>query len=125
MFVKKINYAKEIYSKVFSDLDVSRLADVYDSNGEILLEGGIIVKGIEDITKKTKRFIELIGPSHVELQNLDFWEHGDVIYEQGTFLLKNKKSGKAFHSGFYMIIWKIQRDGAYKIYREMKMDEMG
>ncbi len=122
MYVEKISRARECFAKAFATGDVSYLDEVYDSNAEIFLEGGIILRGIEDISLKIKKFLDLIGPSNIDLSTVDFWEHGDVLYENGQYYLKKSENEKLYSHGCYVLIWKIQRDGTYKIYREIKMD---
>ncbi len=122
MNVEKISRAKEYFVKAVATGEVSYLSEVYDNNAEIFLEGGVIIRGIEEISNKIKNFLDLIGPSDIDLQTVDFWEHGDVMYENGIFYLKKSENEKLYSKGCYVLIWKVQRDGTYKIYREIKMD---
>lgn len=122
MYVEKINQAKQLFAKAIVEGNVSALRHVYDVNGEILCDGGTIIKGVDEIIAKIKRFIELVGTYIIQLEEIDYWEHGDVVYEKGNFSLTNKKTGKVFHAGYYVIIWKLQRDGSYKVYREIQID---
>ncbi len=124
-FIEEIEIVKEEFVAAFASGDVSKFNNIYDINGEILMDGGLVIRGVEEITIKIKKFLDLIGPSIIEAESLDYWEHGDVVYEKGKFLLRNPKTKKVFHTGCYMIIWKVQRDGTYRIYREIKMDIVG
>ncbi len=122
MYLEKINKAKQLFTRSVEEGNASKLKDVYDINGEILCDGGIIIKGVEEIIAKIKNFMELVGAYSIKLDAIDCWEHGDVVYEKGQFSLTNKNTGKIFHAGYYIIIWRLQVDGSYKVYREIKID---
>ncbi len=106
----------------FRNMDSEMFASVFADQGRMLMSGGYIMHGQEIIKKKMTSFMHLVGPMDVTLDIYNCWEIDDEIFEQGYFKYVSIDNGKLFNEGHYLIRWKKQVDGSYKIIYDFEID---
>lgn len=106
----------------FRKMDSEKFASVFANQGKLLMTGGYIMHGPENIKKKMGSFMHLVGPMDVKLDICNCWEFDDLLFEQGYFEYVSMDNGKLFNKGHYLIQWKKQKDGTYKIENDFEID---
>jgi uncharacterized protein (TIGR02246 family) len=109
------------YIAAFKKADAEALAEVYDSHGARLTEGGVVAHGRSAIAADVGRFLSQVGPVRVTLETKDVWLVDDIAYETGlwsyAFLPRGTTEQRIV--GRYVTVWRRQRDGGWKIWADM------
>ena len=119
--IEMIEKAKQQKTNALLASDSELFSLCYDEKGEILASGGAVVHGRKEIKEQIESFMTLLGSVRLELQTDDIWPHGDIIYEKGRFSY-SYADGAEFYKGNYVCLWKDQKDGSVKVYREIEIE---
>lgn len=104
------------------NLDISTFLKAYDKDAIIFVETGKSLKGLKAIKEDMQGFLNMVGPINFKLTQIDIWKNGNVIYEKGMFSYNNLKNNKVIYQGFYVYLWKEQKNGEYLMYREIEIE---
>ena len=76
--------------------------------------------GRAEIEKSLTGMFSSVSVPAATLQTQDLSVSGDYAFETGTYDMTMKpKTGKSMHDvGKYLVVWKKQADGSWKIYRD-------
>lgn len=105
-----------------SALEQGNAADVvdriYTPDAIVMPPGGELERGTAAIRENVRgvRFDEL------DLRTEEVEVHGDVAIERGTWVLAFRPPGApgpVTERGKYLVVWRRQEDGAWKIYRDI------
>ena len=68
--------------------------------------------------------MERLGPTETTIETLNVWLEGDIAYETGKYTYRFKREGKdVTSSGKYVVVWKRQDNGGWKILRDIGLPD--
>lgn len=124
MIQQKINEAKEVLKKAMRTSDSSLYSEIYGEQGQILMEGGLIIQGKHNITSQIQSFMELLGPLDFSLTPIDTWVQDQYVFESGRFSYSYLGKNEApFYEGIYVYIWQLDEQGNICLLRNISIDE--
>ena len=114
---KGIEEACAKYTKAIQEANVAGVIDVYTADATILPPGGEMVKGKQAIEEVYKNFFR-IGMKDVTFTIIEVGGSSDIAYEIGKTKVRIQPEGQAaiIDSTRYLVIWKRQADGAWKVH---------
>ena len=114
---KSIEEACAKYSEAIREANVADVADVYTVDATIIPPDGEIVKGKPAIEELYKKFFQ-IGMKEAVLTTIEVGGNGDTAYEIGKSKVRIQPEGQAaiLDSTKYLVIWKHQADGTWKVH---------
>jgi uncharacterized protein (TIGR02246 family) len=108
--------------------DVEKATSYYAEDGQFFEQGAPVAAGRDAIHKS---FTDLLtSPSYVSLMFAPTAVHvaqaGDMAYEIGTYELtmKDKKGKPVTDKGKYVVVWKKQADGSWKVEADIPNSDM-
>ncbi|MEI6190618.1 MAG: DUF4440 domain-containing protein [Chitinophagia bacterium] len=110
---------KEICS-LLSKGDSVGAANMYSSNGKLMVNNMPSITGKENIASFWGGFIRMGGD--VSLTTLEIWGDENLISEEGLFEIK-LKDGKVADKGKYVVVWK-KEDGKWKLHRDLSNSDL-
>ena len=118
---KGIKAGNAAYIAAFARADAAALAQVYDTLGARLNEGGVVIRGRSAIAEDVGKFVSKTGPVRVTLETKEVWPVQETAYETGVWSYSFTPQGKAEQriGGHYVTVWKRQADGGWKIWADM------
>jgi len=90
---------------------------MYTDDAELLIPEAAIVSGREAIAQVWKRIVAS-GGNTVRVETGEVQEIGDWAYEVGAFTT-SAPDGNVLNAGKYIVIWKRQPTGGWKIHRDI------
>ena len=102
--------------------DTATIASLYDDAGIVMFSNEPAARGHDAIAKVFAGFVGAVKPSAIKLQTQDVVVGGDYAVETGAYELSAPaaKGTKAMHDvGKYVVVWKKQTDGSYKLFRDI------
>lgn len=123
MILQKVNEAKETLIRAMRTSDSALYSEIYGEQGQILMEGGLIIQGLQNIMSQIQSFMELLGPLDFSLKTIDTWVQEEYVFESGRFSYRYLgKDEPPFYSGLYVYIWKVCGQEVY-LHRNISIDE--
>jgi uncharacterized protein (TIGR02246 family) len=122
--IRKLNAA---WVAAVAARNVEKVAEFYADDGQFLEPGAPVASGRDAITKAWNGL--LTSPGFVSLTfsptSINVAEAGDIAYEVGTYeiSMKDAKGKPTAEKGKYVVIWKKQADGSWKV--EVDIDNQG
>jgi uncharacterized protein (TIGR02246 family) len=113
-----IRAASAAWSQAATSKDLDKAVSFYTDAALILPEKAPAVRGNENIRKHWAPLLALPGPGlSWQTSSLDVARSGDLAYETGTynFVTTDKKGKSTDNKGKYLVIWKKQTDGSWKV----------
>jgi uncharacterized protein (TIGR02246 family) len=113
------------YISAYRNSDPKAFAEIYDTNGARFGDSGdgSVTRGREAIAGHIVKFMNaVVGHVDVSIATQSLYVLDDFAYEEGKYTMNFtlKKDGKAHVlAGQYVTVWKLQRDGSWKIYADM------
>jgi uncharacterized protein (TIGR02246 family) len=98
--------------------DVNKAVSFYADDAVQLADKGPLVKGKENIRKGWEEMLALQGPGLTFATTaVEVARSGDLAYEYGTydFATKDKNGKITDEKGKYVVVWKKQADGSWKV----------
>lgn len=124
MMLEGLNEKKKIMAQAMKTSDPKLYSSVYGEDGQILMEGGLLIQGREHIENQISSFMGLLGPMDVSYETKDTWDQTDLIYESGHFSYTYaNRDEKAFYTGTYVFIWRLDDNGEPYIFRNISIDD--
>jgi uncharacterized protein (TIGR02246 family) len=114
---KSIEEACAKYSEAIREANVADVADVYTVDATIIPPDGEIVRGKSAIEEFYKKLFQ-IGMKEGVLTTIEVGGSGDTAYEIGKSKVLIQPEGQAAiqDSTRYLVIWKHQADGTWKVH---------
>jgi uncharacterized protein (TIGR02246 family) len=97
--------------------DTSTVASLYTEDAIVLPPNTETVRGRDGAKALFDGMIQQMGLPTLTLTTTEVTEVGDTAYEVGSYTMKLQPAGApvANDSGKYVVIWKRQTDGAWKL----------
>lgn len=119
-----LNDMKQVMAQAMRTSDPHLYSSVYAENGQILMEGGLLIEGRDEIENQISSFMALLGPMDVEYATKDIWQQDELVYESGHFSYKYaNREETAFYTGTYVFIWQLDETGNPYIFRNISIDD--
>jgi uncharacterized protein (TIGR02246 family) len=113
-----IRAASAAWSQAATAKDLDKAVSFYADGAVILPEKAPAVRGTENIRKNWAPVVTLPGPGlSWQTSALEVARSGDLAYETGAynFVTTDKKGEATDYKGKYLVIWKKQSDGTWKV----------
>jgi uncharacterized protein (TIGR02246 family) len=113
-----IRAASAAWSQSATAKDLDKAVSFYADDALILPEKAPAVRGNENIRKNWAPLLALPGPGlSWQTSALEVARSGELAYETGTYnFVTTDKAGKSTdYKGKYLVIWKKQSDGSWKV----------
>lgn len=121
---QKIAEIKQAMVEAMRTSDSDLYSEAYGVNGQILMEGGLMIEGREDIKHQIDSFMSLLGPIVAAYESKDIWDQGELLYESGRFSYTYaNQAEEPFYTGTYVFIWRLDENGQPYIYRNISIDD--
>ena len=112
---KTIDDQNAAFQKAFENSDSVGLANLYTSDGKMMMPGAPSIVGRPAITSTIAMFMKMNIKR--QAKTIDVWGNDELIAEEGTANLFDQK-GSVLDQAKYLVIWK-KEDGQWKIFRDM------
>lgn len=103
------------FQEAFENSDSLRLANLFTSDGKMMMPGSPSIVGRAAITSTVAAFMKMKVIR--KAKTIEVWGNEDLLVEEGTASLFDQKGTELDHAK-YLVIWK-KEDGAWKIFRDM------
>jgi uncharacterized protein (TIGR02246 family) len=115
-----VEKSNKLFSEAFARADFKTLAAMYDEDAVVLPPDGDMVKGRPAIEAFWKGVYDS-GVKGATLSVVDVTSSGDLAGEVGTAVLtiKPPNAPEAAQKVKYVVVWKKQKDGGWKLYRDI------
>ena len=124
MMMDQLIEKKQMMAEAMRTSDPQLYSAVYGENGQILMEGGLLIEGREQIENQISSFMALLGPMDVSYRTKDIWEQDELIYESGHFSYTYADRDQTpFYTGTYVFIWRLDDSGKPYIFRNIRIDD--
>jgi uncharacterized protein (TIGR02246 family) len=117
-----IRAASEAWSQASAAKDVDQAVSFYTDDAVQMSPKAPAVRGKENIRKGWTAMLAMPGPGlSFQTASVEVARSGDLAYETGTYdFATTDKNGKAAEEkGKYLVIWKKQSDGSWKVSVDM------
>jgi uncharacterized protein (TIGR02246 family) len=112
---KSIDEQNAAFQKAFENSDSVGLANLFTSDGKMMMPGAPSIVGRPAITSTVAMFMKMNIKR--QAKTIDVWGNGDLLAEEGNAKLFDQKGGEIEHAK-YLVIWK-KEDGQWKLFRDM------
>ncbi len=109
--------AYRAFETAFHRGDADAISQIYTDDPQLLVPEAPIIKGRQAIRDVWARIVAP-GGNTVRVITLELEEIGAWAYEVGTFEV-TAPSGNVLNAGKYIVIWKQQSNGNWKIHRDI------
>ena len=118
---RTIDSAQTRYIDAVTRGDVAALSTFYTDDAVVLVPNAKAMRGRTEIDKGNTAMVAEMKVTALKLATDDVITGGDLAIETGTYdQTLQPKSGKAIHDvGKYVVVWKKQSDGSWRIVREI------
>jgi ketosteroid isomerase-like protein len=118
-----IEAANAKFSEVFARGDAAALATMYTSDAFLFPPGEEMVRGNTPIGQFWKNAHDG-GVASAKLTTTDVERSGDIAFETGKveLVLRNEGKPDRVASAKYLVVWKRQPDGDWKLHRDIWND---
>ena len=104
------------FTKAFNQADTAATAALYTADAIVLPPGQGMVRGRPAIQEFNAIDIETNALSGLVLTTSDVQVGGNLAVEVGTYSIQ---AGAMQDEGKYVVVWKKQEDGSWKLYRDI------
>ncbi len=105
------------FEQAYSAGDVATISEMYTADAELLVPEAPPIKG-RDAIAKVWQMIVGTGGNTIRVNTAEVQESGEWAYEVGAFIA-NAPNGDVLNSGKYIVIWKREPTGGWKIHRDI------
>ena len=112
-----ISEGYKAFEQAFYRGDADTISRMYTENAELLIPEAPMISGREPIRQVWKSIVGS-GGNAVQVNTVEVQESGDWAYEVGTFTTSGP-DGNVVSAGKYIVIWKRQSTGEWKIHRDI------
>ena len=107
--------------------DTATIASLYSDSAMVMFSNEPAARGHDAIAKSFAGFVAAVKPSAIALHTQDLIVSGDYAFETGAYELTATatKGAKPMHDvGKYVVLWKKQADGGYKLLRDIANSDL-
>ena len=117
---KAIESANEQFGQAVQRSDAAGLAELYSEDGAVLPPDAPMIQGRKQIEAFWKEGLAG-GIQGAKLETLEVEDLGDTAWERGTATLTVKGDGEGASEQRikYLVVWKRQPDGSWKLHRDI------
>lgn len=112
---KSIDDQNAAFQKAFENSDSVGLANLFTSDGKMMMPGAPSIVGRPAIASTAAMFMKMNIKR--QAKTIDVWGNDDLLAEEGTVSLFDQKGAEIEHAK-YLVIWK-KEDGQWKLFRDM------
>jgi uncharacterized protein (TIGR02246 family) len=112
---QSIEHQNAAFQKAFETSDSVGLANLFASDGKMMMPGSPSIVGRAAIGSMVAKFMKMNVKR--EAKTIDVWGNGDLLAEEGTASLFDQKGVELDHAK-YLVVWKME-DGQWKLFRDM------
>ena len=119
---KAIDEGNAKWIAAWDESDPTKTTALFADDGKFLQSSGKIIKGKQQLLEWQTAFMKAMGKgAKVGITTLNVWLDGDdTAYEVGKYRYDYMDEGKAaVVEGKYVVIWKKQKNGLWKIFMDM------
>lgn len=109
--------ADDMFEAAFVESNARAIADLYTEDAMLLPAGTDFIKGRQAIQQYWQSAMDN-GVNQVKLHILEIEDHADTAISTGEYTLTGKE-GQTMDRGKYMVMWKHDDDGDWKLYRDI------
>lgn len=113
-----IRAASAAWSQAATAKDVDKTVSFYGEGAVVMSPKAPAVRGSENIRKGWVELLATPGPGlSWQTTSVEVARSGDLAYETGTYVFStiDKKGKTQEQKGKYVVVWKKQTDGAWKV----------
>jgi len=113
-----IRAASAAWSQAATAKDLDKVVSFYADDALVLPDKAPAISGNENIRKNWAPLLALPGPGlSWKTNSLEVARSGDIAYETGAyvFVTTDKKGKSSDAKGKYVVVWKKQNDGSWKV----------
>lgn len=116
-----IEIGNNTWSKSIEEKDGALLATVFDMEGCLLVSGNNIIRGHIDIQNLMQSWLDGFETATCFIETLGTWLDGNIVFETGKYQYKltDSEGTESNDTGKYLVMWKPQSDGSWKILRDI------
>ena len=122
--VKRIMENSKKFSRLFVTGQTEALVNLYTPDAKIFPENKPILYGKEDLTEywtpqpkgEWRRLAHKVTPEEIHIEGNVAYDYG---YYEGKSIRRDQSGEESSFKGKYVIIWKKQEDGDWKIYLDI------
>ena len=120
-----IDAGNALWIEGFRNSDAELLASVFDKNGAILSSSGDRIDGPEAIRERMDVAMARFGPVETTIETMNVWVEGEIAYETGSYsyTFRPGTEEEQVVAGRYVVVWKRQADGSWKILRDIGLPD--
>lgn len=122
MYRDLIDQGNRMWQRAFEAADPVAFSEVFDEDGSLLSSNGDIVRGKAAIRDRIAKFMESQGPMHVDIDTQGIWESDGFVYESGLYAYREYGESTILSEGTYVVIWKPQKNGGLKIWKDIGVE---
>ncbi len=122
MYQDLIRDGNKRWQRAFENSDPVAFAEIFDEDGGLLSSNGNIVRGRAAIRERMTQFMESQGPMDVDINTKEIWECDGLVYESGIYAYRELGERKVISEGTYVVIWKPQKGGGLKIWKDIGIE---
>src|SRR5437867_4408674 len=111
---KSVDDQNAAFQKAFENSDSVGLANLFTSDGKVMMTGSPAIVGRPAITSTASMFMKMNLKR--QAKTIGVWGNDDLLVEEGTVSLFDKKGVEIEHAK-YLVIWK-KEDGKWKLFRD-------
>ncbi len=111
--------------RAYKHADAQLLAAVFTEDGQLLRWDGTVTRGRSAIYERMNAAMQRLGPAEVSITTLKVWPIDDLAYEHGAYIyqFRDENQQAVTSSGKFVVIWKRQSDGSYRIALDMGLPD--
>jgi uncharacterized protein (TIGR02246 family) len=118
---RAIDQGNAQWSEGWAQRDAAKVAALFAEDGVQLSGSGKIITGPKEIAERQKAAMMGVDPGvKVTVTTKNVWLVGDTAYETGQYRYEYTEKGTpGVDEGQYVVVWKRQKDGAWKLAMDM------
>lgn len=118
-FRETVEKGAQAWTGAFNAGDAAGVAALYSENGMLLPPDATQIEGRQSIQDEFQSWIDS-GYTNIVFDVVEVEESGDLGYEIGLFSVDYPAEGDqiATATGNYLVVWKREADGVWRLYRD-------
>lgn len=120
-----IRTADADWAKAAAAKDLDKCMSIYEEDAVMLSSGSPAVMGKDNIRNVIQRMLAAPMQLTINVSNVDVARSGDLAMDRGTVqaAVTDKKGKTTIQTSEYVLVWKKQADGSWKIAADTSADE--
>ncbi len=117
---KGIDKSNAAYSRAVEKHDAAAIRDLYTTDAKVFVPDQAVIEGNAAVEEFIKGSFSA-GMTGLDLETADVERSGELAVETGKYTMTVTPPGKDAQSssGKYVVVWKHQKDGSWKLHRDI------